>query len=101
VSDLQPVQEKNILCKWRGNAIFNHLNASAMLEKTFGLFFYLKQAKNQKDGLRYVYLRITVDGKPVEMSTKQLWSPARWNVDAGRALAKKKTPARSTPIWTC
>jgi len=72
-----------------------------MLEKTFGLFFYLKQAKNQKDGLRYVYLRITVDGKPVEMSTKQLWSPARWNVDAGRALAKKKTPARSTPIWTC
>jgi integrase len=61
-----------------------------MLEKTFGLFFYLKQAKNQKDGLRYVYLRITVDGKPVEMSTKQLWSPARWNVDAGRAIGQKE-----------
>ena len=61
-----------------------------MLEKTFGLFFYLKQAKNQKDGLRYVYLRITVDGKAVEMSTKQLWSPARWNVDAGRAIGQKE-----------
>lgn len=61
-----------------------------MLEKTFGLFFYLKHAKYQKEGLRYVYLRITVDGKSVEMSTKQLWSPARWNVDAGRATGQKE-----------
>jgi hypothetical protein len=32
-----------------------------MLEKSFGLLYYLKQAKNQKDEKRYVYLRITVD----------------------------------------
>jgi len=34
-----------------------------MLEKSFGLLFYLKPAKNQKGNVRYVYLRITVQGK--------------------------------------
>ena len=32
-----------------------------MLEKSFGLFYYLKPAKNQK-GKKYIYLRITVNG---------------------------------------
>jgi hypothetical protein len=43
-----------------------------MLEKSFGLLFFLKQPKSQKSGERYVYLRITVDGKPIELSTKRL-----------------------------
>jgi hypothetical protein len=42
-----------------------------MLEKSFGLLYYLKQAKNQKDEKRYVYLRITVDGDRREISTKR------------------------------
>lgn len=87
---MQYVYEINIWSGITGNAIFNHLNVSVVLGKTFGLFFYLKHAKNQRDGLRYVYLRITVDGKPVEMSTKHLWSPARWNADAGRAIGQKE-----------
>jgi integrase len=61
-----------------------------MLENSFGLLFYLKHAKNQKDGLRYVYLRITVDGKSAELSTKQLWNPSSWSVDAGRAIGNKE-----------
>ena len=61
-----------------------------MLENSFGLLFYLKHAKNQKDGLRYVYLRITVDGKSAELSTKQLWSPSNWSIDAGRATGNKE-----------
>jgi len=54
-----------------------------MLEKSFGLYFFLKQSKNQKKGLRYVYLRITVDGKSVELSTKRLWPLEKWSVNTG------------------
>ena len=62
-----------------------------MLEQSFGLFFFLKQTKNQnEDGLRYVYLRITVDGSSVELSTKQLWHPERWNANAGRASGTRE-----------
>ena len=62
-----------------------------MLEQSFGLFFFLKQAKNQNEGiLRYVYLRITVDGSSKELSTKRLWHPSRWNPDSGRATGTKE-----------
>lgn len=62
-----------------------------MLEQSFGLFFFLKQAKNQNEGgLRYVYLRITVDGSSKELSTKRLWQPGRWNPDSGRATGTKE-----------
>jgi integrase len=56
-----------------------------MLEKSFGLFYYLKQAKNQKEQRWYVYLRITVDGDRREVSIKRQWTPGRWNSKTGRA----------------
>jgi site-specific recombinase XerD len=61
-----------------------------MLEKSFGLFFFLKQPKNQTEGDRYVYLRITVDGTAKEVSLKRNWSPERWNANAGRAAGNKE-----------
>ncbi|WP_229216511.1 Arm DNA-binding domain-containing protein [Dyadobacter sp. 3J3] len=61
-----------------------------MLEKSFGLLFYLKPAKNQKGTVRYVYLRITVEGKIVELSTKELWETKQWNSIAGRATGVKE-----------
>jgi site-specific recombinase XerD len=61
-----------------------------MLEKSFGLLFYLKKSKNQKKGPVYIYLKITVDGKPVELSSKRKWEPAKWNSSAGRALGTKE-----------
>ena len=61
-----------------------------MLENSFGMLFYLKHAKNQKDGLPGVYLRITVDGKSAELSTKQLWSPSSWSIDAGPTTGNKE-----------
>ena len=56
-----------------------------MLEKSFGLFYYLKQAKNQKEQRWYVYLRITVDGGRREVSIKRQWIPGLWNSKKGRA----------------
>lgn len=60
-----------------------------MLEKSFGLYFFLKKTKNQ-DGTRYVYLKITVDGDSKEISTKRLWHPSRWSKEAGNAAGKKE-----------
>jgi hypothetical protein len=61
-----------------------------MLEKSFGLLFYLKQSKNQKKGPLYIYLKITVDGKSVELSSKRKWEPAKWNPAAARATGTKE-----------
>jgi hypothetical protein len=38
----------------------------------------------------YVYLKITVDGIPKEMSVKRNWHPLRWNGKAGRASSTKE-----------
>lgn len=69
-----------------------------MLEKSFGLLFFLKQPKNHKTGPRYLYLRITVDGAARELSTKRLWEPSRWSSEAGRATGNKED-AKSLNIY--
>lgn len=61
-----------------------------MLEKSFGLLFFLKQPKNHKIGPRCLYLRITVDGAARELSTKRLCEPSRWSSEAGRAIGNKE-----------
>jgi len=52
--------------------------------------FFLKQPRNYDGGTMYIYLRITVDGIPKEMSTKRSWEPSRWSAKANRALGNKK-----------
>jgi len=61
-----------------------------MLEKTFSLLFYLKKPKNYLKGLMPIYLRITVDGIPKEISTGRQFDPDRWNANAGRCNGTKE-----------
>lgn len=61
-----------------------------MLEKSMGLFFFLKKPKNYRSGAKDVYLKVTVDGIPRELSCKRKWEPSRWSVDAGRATGQKE-----------
>lgn len=61
-----------------------------MLEKSFGLLFYLKQSKSQKKAPLYIYLKITVDGKSVELSSKRKWEPTKWNSSSARAIGTKE-----------
>lgn len=61
-----------------------------MLEKSFGLLFFLKTAKNLTQDERYVFMRITIEGKSKEISTRQLWSRVRWNPKTGRAGGTKE-----------
>lgn len=61
-----------------------------MLEKTFGLFYFLKQSKTKKNDYRYVYLRITVNGEARELSIKRRWLITRWNQSLGKAVGTKE-----------
>jgi site-specific recombinase XerD len=61
-----------------------------MIEKSFGLLFFLKQSKHQKSESRYVFLRITVNGKSKEISTKKQWEISRWSSNSGRALGNRE-----------
>ncbi len=61
-----------------------------MLEKSFSLLFYLKKPKNYLKGLMPIYLRITVDGIPKEISTGRQCDPERWNSNAGRCSGTKE-----------
>jgi site-specific recombinase XerD len=56
-----------------------------MVEKTLGFMFFLKHGRKVENTEMYIYLRITVDGRSNELSTKRLWDPGRWNARLGRA----------------
>src|SRR5690554_3451950 len=60
-----------------------------MLEQSFGLTFFLKTPR-KRINLRFVYLRITVDGIPKEISTKRKWDVTRWDQKAERAIGTKE-----------
>ncbi|MGY6744930.1 MAG: site-specific integrase [Cecembia sp.] len=59
-----------------------------MIEKTFSLLFYLKPSKNEKDGLKSIYMRITVESQRFEMSTKLKCHPDKWSAESHRVKGK-------------
>ena len=61
-----------------------------MMEQSFGLLFYLKKPKGYVQGEVPIYMRITVDGVPCELSMKRKCEPARWNQGAERASGNKE-----------
>ncbi|KGO10468.1 site-specific integrase [Elizabethkingia bruuniana] len=52
------------------------------MNKTFNLLFYLKKAKINSRGEVPIYMRITIDGKISEVSTKRTVLPSKWNSQA-------------------
>lgn len=52
------------------------------MNKTFNLLFYLKKAKINSQGEVPIYMRITIDGKISEISTKRIVLPSKWNTQA-------------------
>jgi Site-specific recombinase XerD len=60
-----------------------------MIEKSYGAMFFLKTPEN-KENVRVVYLRITVDGIPKDTSTKRKWDVNRWNQKTERAMGNKE-----------
>lgn len=56
----------------------------------YSLLFYLKKPKNYTKGPVPVYMRITVDGAPKEISTGRSCEPFRWKAKANRASGTKE-----------
>ena len=52
------------------------------MNKTFNLLFYLKKAKINTQGEAPIYMRVTIDGKISEISTKRTVLPSKWNCQA-------------------
>ncbi len=69
-----------------------------MLEKSYGLLFFMKQPKKKNENLRFIYLRITVDGKAKELSTKQKWDKDKWSQATGRATGRSED-ARTLNVY--
>jgi hypothetical protein len=61
-----------------------------MLGKSFSLLFYLKKPKNYVNGAMPIYMRITVDGIPKEISLGRKCDVERWNINTGRAIGTKE-----------
>lgn len=49
------------------------------MNKTFNLLFYVKKSKINSVGESPIYLRITIDSKIAEISTKRTVKPTKWN----------------------
>lgn len=60
-----------------------------MLETSFGLSFFLKPSAKEPN-LRYLYLRVTVDGIRKEISTKRTCDPRRWDSKSERVIGTKE-----------
>ena len=58
------------------------------MNKTFGLLFYLKKSKVDAQGKCPIYLRITIDGKRTEISSKRTIEAERWSIEANKAIGR-------------
>jgi hypothetical protein len=60
------------------------------MSKRFSVVFRLKTPKSYVSGPKPIYLRITVDGSRVELSTQRDCEPDKWNAPANRAKGNKE-----------
>ena len=61
-----------------------------MLSKNFNLIFCLRRPKNYTFGEVPIFIRITIDGDPTEISTGRKCSPEHWDKKAEKAIGKKE-----------
>ncbi len=54
------------------------------------MLFYAKKAKAATSGLIPIYLRITVDGKRIEISSKRFVLPEKWSQQQGRMMGNSE-----------
>lgn len=72
-----------------------------MIAKNFSLLFYPKKGKRFiPSEPQPIYMRITVDGIPREISVGRKWPLDRWNIRAGRAMGTKEVKALNAYLDT-
>lgn len=58
------------------------------MNRSFGLLFFPRKSRKKNEVEADIYLRITVDGRSVELSTKRQCDLQKWNYDTGRINGK-------------
>ncbi|MDI3318398.1 site-specific integrase [Pinibacter soli] len=58
------------------------------MNRSFGLLFFPRKSRKKNEVEADIYLRITVDGRSVEISTKRQCDLQKWNYDTGRLNGK-------------
>ena len=56
------------------------------------ILFYAKRAKTTTDSLVPIYIRVTVDGERIELSTKRYTQPEKWSVEGNRMKVQVLKP---------
>jgi hypothetical protein len=56
----------------------------------FWTTFFQKAPRKKQERMRYIHVRITVDGMQKEYSTKRKWDRDRWNQEMGRPIGNKE-----------
>lgn len=54
------------------------------MKHKMSILFYAKSAKVAKNGLLPIYLRITINGARIELSTSRFVEKTKWNAEAGK-----------------
>ena len=54
------------------------------MKHKMSILFYAKSAKSSKEGLTPIYLRVTIDGVRVELSTSKFVERSKWNSNAAK-----------------
>ena len=60
----------------------------SMERTTFGLLFYIRRTKLNKEGEAPIFMRITVNGQRADASTRRFLAPRLWNTAKGKAIEK-------------
>ncbi|WP_114937803.1 site-specific integrase [Mucilaginibacter endophyticus] len=64
------------------------------MNKSFNLLFYVKRSKTNAEGLAPVYLRITIDGVRIEISSKRYVNADKWSTN-GQKLTGNNEDTKS------
>lgn len=65
------------------------------MNSKLSILFYAKRAKTTTDGLIPIYLRVTIDGERIELSTKRYTLPEKWSIE-GSCMKGTSAEAKAT-----
>ena len=54
------------------------------MQSKMSILFYAKRAKATTEGLVPIYLRVTIDGQRIEISTKRYVDGTKWSTESGK-----------------
>ncbi len=60
------------------------------MDTKISILFYGRKSKTTRDNLLPIYLRVTIGGERLEISTHRYVSPTRWSVEAGKVKVEQK-----------